>query len=141
MDSVKGLVGKWRCTADEIAAYGDEIADSQAYSIRNCADELEAALQAPGEAVGEAYDSCPTSGGYFNILVLGKKPVKDGTTLYTAPQPPPDDVLRRVVEALELAREFGSGLPHSLGYEFTHLPKIDAAIAAAHKALAEGDTK
>lgn len=32
-------------------------------------------------------------------------------------------------EALALARKEFEGLPHSLGYEFTHVPKIDAAIA------------
>lgn len=36
-------------------------------------------------------------------------------------------------EALKLARKEFDGLPHSLGYEFTHIPKIDAAIAAVEK--------
>lgn len=34
-----------------------------------------------------------------------------------------------LIEALILARSELSGLPHSLGYSFTHLPKIDAALA------------
>lgn len=33
------------------------------------------------------------------------------------------------VEALKMAREELAGLPHSLGYEFTHLPKIDTVLA------------
>jgi hypothetical protein len=36
-----------------------------------------------------------------------------------------------LLEALVLARAELAGLPHSLGYNFTHLPKIDAAIAKA----------
>jgi hypothetical protein len=32
-------------------------------------------------------------------------------------------------EALTLAREVIAGLPRSLAYDFTHLPKIDAALA------------
>ena len=36
-----------------------------------------------------------------------------------------------LLAALKLARVEMAGLPHSLGYEFTHLPKIDAAIAKA----------
>lgn len=36
-----------------------------------------------------------------------------------------------LLEALEMARSELAGLPHSLGYEFTHIPKIDAAIAKA----------
>lgn len=36
-----------------------------------------------------------------------------------------------LLEALTLARAELAGLPRSLGYDFTHLPKIDAAIAAA----------
>ncbi len=36
-----------------------------------------------------------------------------------------------LLEALILAREEFAGLPHSLGYDFTHLPKIDAMIAKA----------
>ncbi len=36
-----------------------------------------------------------------------------------------------LLEALKMAREELGGLPHSLGYTFTHLPKIDAAIAKA----------
>ena len=32
------------------------------------------------------------------------------------------------VEALKMARQELDGLPHSLGYEFTHLPKIDAVL-------------
>jgi hypothetical protein len=32
--------------------------------------------------------------------------------------------------ALRLARDELAGLPHSLGYSFTHLPAIDAALAA-----------
>jgi hypothetical protein len=38
--------------------------------------------------------------------------------------------VERMAEALEKAREFGAGLPRSLGYEFTHLPAIDAALRA-----------
>jgi cytosine/adenosine deaminase-related metal-dependent hydrolase len=34
-----------------------------------------------------------------------------------------------MAEALKLARSELNGLPHSLGYEFTHIPKIDAALA------------
>jgi len=34
-----------------------------------------------------------------------------------------------LIEALIFARSELSGLPHSLGYSFTHLPKIDAALA------------
>ena len=34
-----------------------------------------------------------------------------------------------LLEALKQARAELAGLPHSLGYEFTHLPKIDAVIA------------
>ena len=36
-----------------------------------------------------------------------------------------------LLEALILARQEFAGLPHSLGYDFTHLPKIDALIARA----------
>lgn len=36
-----------------------------------------------------------------------------------------------LLEALKMARAELAGLPHSLGYEFTHLPKIDAAIGRA----------
>lgn len=36
-----------------------------------------------------------------------------------------------LLEALILARADFAGLPHSLGYDFTHLPKIDALIARA----------
>ena len=36
-----------------------------------------------------------------------------------------------LLEALILCREELNGLPHSLGYEFTHIPQIDAAIAKA----------
>ena len=34
-----------------------------------------------------------------------------------------------LLEALKLARAELAGLPRSLGYGFTHLPKIDAVIA------------
>ena len=34
-----------------------------------------------------------------------------------------------LLDALKLARAELAGLPHSLGYDFTHLPKIDALIA------------
>jgi hypothetical protein len=34
-----------------------------------------------------------------------------------------------LVEALRVARAEFDGLPHSLGYAFTHIPKIDAALA------------
>ncbi len=34
-----------------------------------------------------------------------------------------------LIEALIFARSELSGLPHSLGYSFTHLPKIDAALS------------
>ena len=34
-----------------------------------------------------------------------------------------------LLEALKMARAELAGLPHSLGYDFTHLPKIDAVIA------------
>jgi hypothetical protein len=34
-----------------------------------------------------------------------------------------------LVEALKLARTEMDGLPHSLGYDFTHIPKIDDALA------------
>jgi hypothetical protein len=37
--------------------------------------------------------------------------------------------VRELVEALELAREELDGLPHSLGYDFTHIPKMDKALA------------
>ena len=36
-----------------------------------------------------------------------------------------------LLEALELARSELAGLPHSLGYEFTHISQIDAVIAKA----------
>lgn len=39
------------------------------------------------------------------------------------------DKFADLIEALTLARSELSGLPHSLGYSFTHLPKIDAALA------------
>ena len=38
-------------------------------------------------------------------------------------------IFLEVIEALSLARQELSGLPHSLGYSFTHLPKIDSALA------------
>ena len=34
-----------------------------------------------------------------------------------------------LLEALKMARAELAGLPRSLGYDFTHLPKIDAVIA------------
>lgn len=34
-------------------------------------------------------------------------------------------------EALVMARQELCGLPHSLGYSFTHIPNIDAALAKA----------
>ncbi|MHC1670477.1 hypothetical protein ACODUO_15055 [Stenotrophomonas maltophilia] len=34
-----------------------------------------------------------------------------------------------LIEALTLARSELYGLPHSLGYRITHLPRIDAALA------------
>lgn len=37
--------------------------------------------------------------------------------------------VRELVDALRLAREEIDGLPHSLGYEFTHIPKMDKALA------------
>ena len=43
----------------------------------------------------------------------------------------PRQLAERVVKLeglLRLMRDDFAGLPHSLGYEFTHLPKIDAAI-------------
>ena len=45
-----------------------------------------------------------------------------------------DAAERRVGEleaALRMARDELGGLPHSLGYEFTHLPKIDKALTGA----------
>lgn len=36
-----------------------------------------------------------------------------------------------LLEALEKARDELRGLPHSLGYEFTHLQEINSAIAKA----------
>jgi len=46
--------------------------------------------------------------------------------LYTHPSPSAVEALAR---AAVLLRDEFAGLPHSLGYEFTHLPKIDAALA------------
>ena len=37
----------------------------------------------------------------------------------------------RLEAALRMAREELGGLPHSLGYDFTHLPKIDAALSGS----------
>lgn len=37
--------------------------------------------------------------------------------------------VRELVDALKLARKELDGLPHSLGYDFTHTPKIDKALA------------
>lgn len=39
-----------------------------------------------------------------------------------------------LVAALKQCRDEMAGLPHSLGYAFTHLPKIDAALAKAGEA-------
>lgn len=41
-----------------------------------------------------------------------------------------DAKVEKLRAALELARDEIAGLPHSLGYAFTHLPAIDAALAA-----------
>lgn len=37
----------------------------------------------------------------------------------------------RLEAALRMAREELAGLPRSLGYEFTHLPKIDEALSGS----------
>lgn len=58
--------------------------------------------------------------------------LSEHVTLLPASQP--NSQMQRALEmareALGLARDFGCGLPHSLGYEFTHLPKIEAALAS-----------
>ena len=41
------------------------------------------------------------------------------------------EVNAELVKALEKARQELDGLPRSLGYDFTHIPVIDAALAKA----------
>lgn len=43
-----------------------------------------------------------------------------------------EDLIARLVKA----RDDFAGLPHSLGYEFTHLPEMDSAIRRANAWLA-----
>jgi len=61
------------------------------------------------------------------------------TPLYTHPSPSAVEALAR---AAVLLRDEFAGLPHSLGYEFTHLPKIDAALSHPEiAALLKGEKK
>ena len=45
---------------------------------------------------------------------------------------------RRLRRLLEKARDEFAGLPHSLGYEFTHLPEIEAELNKTPSAIAQG---
>ena len=39
------------------------------------------------------------------------------------------EAVRELVDGMRYMRQEFAGLPHSLGYDFTHLPKIDAILA------------
>jgi len=43
------------------------------------------------------------------------------------------EINKELLEAVKMLREEFAGLPHSLGYYLTHLPKIDEIIAKAEQ--------
>jgi hypothetical protein len=72
----------------------------------------------------DAYPGIPISirSSHGNVLVAATQHEGDAFLIAAAPE---------LLDALRLARQELAGLPRSLGYYFTHIPKIDAAIAKA----------
>lgn len=83
------------------------------------------------------------SENHKGFFVRAKKATRDGKWALAEVQPGDEDgklgeanarliaAAPMLLAALQKARAELAGLPHSLGYEFTHLPEIDAALASA----------
>lgn len=73
-------------------------------------------------SVGSIKGGAPGALHLARVWADGPNPERDARLMAAAPV---------LLAALQKARAELAGLPHSLGYEFTHLPEIDAALASA----------